>query len=246
MTGLARSLLVVFVGMLVGVVAWGVDLTARRAGLAPSSRRRLVLVTGAGLVGWLGGVALVAHAGLLQVWTARPPRLFLVPLAALALLMVLTRTTTFRALLSAAPSWWPIALQSFRVGVELLLFALFLEGLVPEQMTFEGRNFDVLIGLSAPFMALLVASSRVGPRAVLAWNVVGLLMLANVVGTALTSVPGPLHLAWPGAPLTEIARWPMVWIPGFLVPLAVFLHVASLRQTFATRGEGAGQPGATS
>jgi len=34
----------------------------------------------------------------------------------------------------------------------------------------------------------------------------------------------------PGAPLTAITSWPIVWLPAFLMPVAVFLHVVSLRQ----------------
>ena len=59
----------------------------------------------------------------------------------------------------------------------------------------------------------------------------GLAVLANTVGTVGTSTPGPLHLDWPGAPLTAITSWPIVRLPAFLTPVAVFLHVVSLRQT---------------
>jgi|GEM_PF-6363278 len=41
---------------------------------------------------------------------------------------------------------------------------------------------------------------------------------------------GPLHLSWPGTPFTAIATWPMVWLPAFLAPLAVFLHGVSLQR----------------
>lgn len=233
---LILAMLVALVGVLAGAVLWAIATAARRSAWAPSARRRLVASVTISLGLWLGGVALLSWSGALAVWTSSPPRVFLVPLTAFAVLLVLSRTSGFRALLTAVPPSWPIALGSFRVGVELILWALFLNGLVPEQMTFAGRNFDVLVGLSAPWVAFAVGSRRIGPGWILLWNVFGLTMLANVVGTALTSVPGPLRLPWPGAPLTEIARWPMVWIPGFLVPLAVFLHVVSIRQTVARMG----------
>ena len=64
----------------------------------------------------------------------------------------------------------------------------------------------------------------------MAWNALGLAVLANTVGTVASSTPGPLHLDWAGAPFTAITTWPIVWLPAFLMPTAVFLHVASLRQ----------------
>jgi hypothetical protein len=99
------------------------------------------------------------------------------------------------------------------------------------QVTFEGRNFDILVGLTAPVAAWLVARRLASPAAVLCWNLAGLAVLANTIGTVATSVPGPLHLAWPGEPFTALAEWPLVWLPAFLAPLAVLLHIFSLRQT---------------
>jgi hypothetical protein len=65
-----------------------------------------------------------------------------------------------------------------------------------------------------------------------------------VVVTAATSMPGPLHLDWPGEPLTEVARWPMIWVPAFLAPFAVLLHVVSLRQTLARSPRAVAERGA--
>ena len=46
----------------------------------------------------------------------------------------------------------------------------------------------------------------------------------------MTSVPGALKLVWPGEPFTEFASGRLICLPAFLAPLAVFMHVASLRQ----------------
>jgi hypothetical protein len=116
------------------------------------------------------------------------------------------------------------------VGVELALFALHASGHAPVQITFAGRNFDVLVGLSAPLVAWLLATERIGAKGAVAWNLLGLAVLANTVGTLASSTSGPLHLDWPGAPFTAITTWPIVWLPAFLMPTAVFLHVVSLQQ----------------
>jgi len=58
------------------------------------------------------------------------------------------------------------------------------------QVTWHGRNWDVLIGLTAPIMAWLIATKRAPPRAAAAWNLAGLAILANTVVTVMTSVPG--------------------------------------------------------
>jgi hypothetical protein len=144
---------------------------------------------------------------------------------------LLSRTQTFRRLLVEVPPWQPVAIQTFRVGVELAFWRLHAEGFAPVQVTFEGRNFDALVGLTAPVVAIGIATGWVGPRVTVAWNLFGLAMLFNAVGTVATSAPGPLHLDWPGEPFTAIAAWPVVWIPALLAPAAIFLHVVSIRQS---------------
>lgn len=196
------------------------------------SSARLALVVVTALAAWLGLAAWLASTGALSDWTSRPPRLPLLPLAVLSTFALASRAKAFRELPVRTPPSWPIAAQTFRIAVEGLLYAFHADGRVPLQMTFEGRNVDILVGLTAPVVAWVVAR-RGAPRLALAWNLGGLAILSNTIGTAMTSTPGPLHLAWSGEPFTALAQWPLVWLPALLAPLAVALHVFSLRQTVA-------------
>lgn len=155
--------------------------------------------------------------------------------------VLLGLTRPFRRLLAEVPPWQPVALQTFRLGVEIAFWRLHEEGIAPVQVTFEGRNLDALVGLSAPVMAAGIAIGRVGPRLTIAWNLFGLAMLLNAIGTVATSAPGPLHLNWSGEPFTAIASWPVVWIPALLAPIGITLHVASIRQALAGPGMTASQ-----
>jgi hypothetical protein len=51
-------------------------------------------------------------------------------------------------------------MQTFRIGVELLLHRLYLDGLAPRVVTYQGGNMDIWIGLSAPLIAW--TSTRIG------------------------------------------------------------------------------------
>ena len=106
-------------------------------------------------------------------------------------------------------------------------------GCAPVQVTFEGRNFDALVGLTAPVVAAGIAFGWLGPRMTIAWNLFGLAMLFNAIGTVATSTPGPLNLSWTGGPFTAIAAWPVVWIPALLAPIGISLHITSIRQVLA-------------
>lgn len=177
---------------------------------------------------WFCGVFVLARAGVLARLEALPPRLPLLALGFVAVGLALSRRREVREAVHAMPAWWPVALQSFRAPLEVGLYALFSAGLMPRQMTFAGANLDLLVGLSAPVMALLLAK-RGAPRWLqAAWQLGAVALLINVVRIAVTSAPGPLHVAWPGEPLTVVAEWPFALIPAFFVPVATLGHVAAL------------------
>ncbi len=74
-------------------------------------------------------------------------------------------------------------MQTFRVGVEIAFWGLFASGMAPEQVTFEGRNFDVLVGLTAPLLAFAIVRLNPKPGVVIVWNLLGLLILSNAIVT---------------------------------------------------------------
>jgi hypothetical protein len=219
-----------------GLLVTGTAGTASRASLPRATAVRLGVGTGAAIAGWLVFTAWLAAAGRLAKWDTVPPRVAFLPLSVLATMLVVSRTHTFGRLVEALPLAWPIALQTFRVVVELLLWGLFTQGRIPERMTFGGRNFDILVGLSAPLVAWGVATGRIRRVGAVVWNIAGLALLANIVVLALRSAPGPFNAGWGGVSNTAIAEAPFVWLPAFLVPLAVAGHVVSLRQALAARG----------
>ncbi|HUZ90515.1 MAG TPA: hypothetical protein VMU78_01230 [Methylocella sp.] len=118
-----------------------------------------------------------------------------------------------------------IGAQIFRIGVELFLHQLWLADLAPRMLTFEGANYDILVGLSAPLVAWLYAKGRIGERAALAWNALGLVMLINIAVRALLTAPGALHLIATDLPDRAIGTFPFSYIPGFMAPLALTRHV---------------------
>lgn len=225
LTGAAASLVV--------FLPAGIYRAAQRS--ASSHPRLLAAALAAGLVAWLGVTAAIAESGRLDVWSAVPPRWPLLPLTALVTFALFG--WKYRGLLSAIPAWQPVALQTFRVAVELAFWRLHAEGLAPVQVTFEGRNFDALAGLTAPLVAAGIAARWVGRRAVAAWNLAGLALLLNAIGTVATSAPGPLRLDRPGEPFAAVAAWPVVWIPALLAPAAIALHVVSIAQARSGRAE---------
>ncbi len=125
---------------------------------------------------------------------------------------------------------WLIGFQVFRVPVELLLHRLATEDVIPEIMTYSGWNFDIITGLSAIVLGPLVARFQV-PRALIwLWNVMGLLLLLNIVTIAVLAAPGPFHVFPEGPANTLPGLFPYVWLPTVLVQLALAGHILVFRR----------------
>ena len=97
-------------------------------------------------------------------------------------------------------------------------------------MTFEGRNFDILSGLSAIVVAVLITRNKISSSLVIAWNFAGLALLVNIVTIAILSMPTPLRVFMNEPPNTIVSKFPVIWLPALLVPLAYGLHFLSIRQ----------------
>jgi len=118
-----------------------------------------------------------------------------------------------------------------RIPVELCLYALFINGAVPELMTFEGRNLDILAGLTAPLVGFFgIGQNKMGKTSLLLWNIISLGLLANIVVSAVLSAPSPFQQFAFDQPNIAILYFPFSWLPSFIVPLVLFAHLAAIRK----------------
>jgi hypothetical protein len=186
-----------------------------------------------GLLVWLSYAGLLGYAGVLKNMTMRPPGIVFLVVPVLVFLLVFLAFVVLSSagarVALAIPLWILLGAQSFRVGVELFLHQLWIDGLVPKMLTFDGANVDIYVGASAVLIAWLSGRGRLGLRLALAWNVLGLLALANVVTRAVLTAPGPLHLIHAEVPNLLLSTFPFLFIPGLFVPLGVVLHLLALR-----------------
>lgn len=118
-----------------------------------------------------------------------------------------------------------------RIPVELVLYGLFINGAIPELMTFKGRNLDILAGISAPIVGFFgVSQSKMGKASLLAWNFICLGLLLNIVINAILSAPSPFQQFGFDQPNVAILNFPFSWLPSFIVPLVLFAHLAAIRK----------------
>src|SRR5438445_644716 len=116
-----------------------------------------------------------------------------------------------------------------RIPVEIVLLWLFFGGLIPQAMTFEGRNFDMLSGILAPIAYLAAFRGETTKRWILiAFNLLGLMLLANIVSIAVMSLPSPLQRMAFDQPNRALLFFPYIWLPTIVVPIVLFAHLSSL------------------
>jgi hypothetical protein len=188
------------------------------------------------MVGWTVITAVMAFDGLLAEFTSFPPWIPILVLVQLAFVFWLGWFSPSSELLADIPQYILVGLQSFRIPVELLLATLGIRRLLAIEMTYYGRNFDVLVGLTAVILAIWVKRRGEQPlrHVVLLWNVMGLSLITVVLAHGLLSIPYPSQLLHLSVPTFIIAQLPVVWLLTLLVPMAYLLHLVSIKRCLAT------------
>lgn len=187
-----------------------------------------------GLALWMLATAGAALAGITANFDTLPPPLMVIVLLGFIITIALGTGRLGSQVAMGVPVASLIAFQSFRFPLELLLHRAYTDGLMPIQMSFEGRNFDIVTGLAGLFIGgYFVAANKELPRS-LAWgfNILGLALLFNIVGIAIVSMPvfalfGDEHVN------TWVGYFPFVWLPAIFVTFALFGHIALTRRLLA-------------
>jgi hypothetical protein len=160
-----------------------------------------------------------------------PPRFALLvapPVITIILIFITKRGRAFIDMLSLEYLTW---LHIVRIPVELTLYGLFTYKAVPELMTFAGRNFDIISGITAPFIAYFGFRKKILSRKViLAWSFLALALLLNIVINAVLSAPFAFQKFAFDQPNIAVLHFPFVWLPCFIVPAVLFAHLVSIRR----------------
>lgn len=179
---------------------------------------------------WILFQAVIGIGGFYQVTEGvMPPRIALVGVLPADLLIVIYLVFFREQFIDKLPLKLLTLLHVVRIPVELVLYWLSLSKAIPELMTFAGRNFDILSGILSPIVYFLsFRGDRVNRGLLIAYNVLGLILLANIVTIAILSFPTPMQQLAFDQPNRAVLYFPYVWLPAIVVPVVLFAHLASL------------------
>jgi hypothetical protein len=214
--------------LLTGALIAATFYSHRAAGTPAHDTFRVTALTALAAAAWLALTWWLASAGLLQRWERVPPPFMLLMLVALSLAIFIAAGPLGRVVVSTIPLWALIVVQGFRLPLEFAMHAMYERGIMPVQMSYSGRNFDVLTGASALVVAAMMVARRAGPRIAWLWNLAGLGLLLNVMIVAVLSTP-LFRMFGDGQLNTWVADPPFVWLPAVMVPAALAGHLLIFR-----------------
>lgn len=122
-------------------------------------------------------------------------------------------------------------LHTIRIPIELILYWIYIDGYIPELMTFEGKNFDILAGISAPFIYYFgYVKKRLNRSLLITWNLICLCLLLSIIIISLLTAPLPFQQFSFDQPNVGVLYFPFVWLPGIIVPIVLFAHLVTIHQ----------------
>jgi hypothetical protein len=183
------------------------------------------------LLSWAVIQCAISLTGFYQNWDATPPRFMFLVAPWIILIGVLFSLKKGHLFIDNLKIEWLTILHIVRIPVEITLYIILLAKLIPQSMTFEGRNWDILSGISAPIIYYLVFKiKKASSKVLLVWNFVCLALLLNIVTIAILSAKTPFQQFAFEQPNVGVTYFPFVLLPSLIVPLVFFSHLVAIRQ----------------
>lgn len=196
------------------------------AGLGRRTATAVAATMAAGLGGWIVVSGLLAHAGVYRQDPGDAVPWFLVAVGgALIALLSATRIPVVSRVLAASGTPARLALPHTLRVVGMLFLIVMAQGHLPAAFALPAGLGDIAIGVSAPFVARRLARGT-GRAAAVRFNVLGILDLAvaGIIGYLLFRIVE----VTPSTALLFVL--PLALVPTVAVPLALALHLVSLRR----------------
>lgn len=170
----------------------------------------------------------LAYAGFYQDTTVIPPRFILVLLGPILLIIFGLQSKQLIWMKKNRNLKLSTLLHVVRIPVEICLFYLFTYKMIPELMTFEGRNFDILSGLTAPIVWLLYSKNIISEKGLIIWNVICLGLVLFIAANGILSAELPFQKFAFDQPNRALLYFPYVLLPALIVPIVIYTHVSDI------------------
>ena len=185
---------------------------------------RFFLITAVVLIAWY---LIILIPGIMGFYTLDPlfaPNIFFGFLILFHLLRKAYYSKSVQAVADKIPVPFIIGIQVFRL-IGFVFLILWARGTLPAIFAFPAGIGDIIVGLTAPFVALLFYLKKPYSRKLaIWWNYLGIADLVIAISVGILAFSRPIPFI-PITPTTEL----MSLFPLVMVPLDFLLHFLSLR-----------------
>jgi hypothetical protein len=214
------------IASIVLTVVAGLVVTTLSIGFGEDTAARVRIAIG--LIAWFAVVALLGATKALHYpeGTGAPGLGIAIVIPIVVLVYGTLRIPSFRRRLYAMPMQTMVGLNGLRI-LGMFFLILYALGRLPSPFAQEAGWGDIVSGLIAIILAWRLRFNPGSTRAsTFIWNTLGMLDLFGALALGVISSPGPLHVlhTHPSASIMTLLPW--LLIPGFLVPIYLFIHVA--------------------
>ena len=170
----------------------------------------------------------LAYTNFYQVLDSTPPRFafVMIPIGILFIFALLPKQ--INRMIEKRNSTLSTFLHTIRIPMEIVLFYLFTYKMLPELMTFEGRNFDILVGLSAPIIGFMMIRQKISKQGLLIWNIIGLCFISFIFVNGLLSAELPFQQFGFDQPNRAVTFFPYILLPAVVVPIVMYTHITDI------------------
>jgi len=177
---------------------------------------------------WSLAHSILAFVGFYQITDTLPPRFGFVLIPVIALIIYGCLPKQRQWVIKNRNVERSTFLHTVRIPVEIILYYLFLDQMIPELMTFEGRNYDIIAGLTAPVIGVLLMKKKISKKGLILWNVFGLFLILFIFINALLSAELPFQQFAFDQPNRAISYFPFILLASTVVPIVIYTHITDI------------------
>lgn len=180
------------------------------------------------IIVWSISHSVLASQGFYLNDEALPPRFVLVLIPPIILIIYSLFSSKRQQIFENRNTKISTFLHVVRFPVEIVLFELFVYKMVPESMTFEGWNFDIIMGITAPIIGFLYLKNKLSEKGLILWNVLGLVLVSFILLLGILSAELPFQQFGLEQPNRGINYFPFILLPATIVPIVWWTHLTDI------------------
>ena len=197
--------------------------------LASNKKRNVVIIS----LAWIGLQSIVSYSLFYTDTTTIPSKFILAMMPALLFIVFLFISNKGRSYIDTLNLKVMYLIHVVRIPVEFGLYGLAIYKAIPMLMTFEGVNFDIFAGITAPLIIMgYFYKDWFSNSFVLLWNLLSTALLVTIIVNAITSVPSPIQTQAFDQPNVAILHFPYVLLASYIVPVVLFSHFVAIKRAY--------------